>query len=484
MRMKHTRKNHKGFVLIGMLFTMVLMATTAISINQKASLETRMASNQTYATRVSLGQRAAIEHAAWKLTQTRTWRTDAAGETYTYDGLDFNRKVLDSSVSGYPHVINITVTPVSGTKPMSIAYRVIPSALKNIYVADTENNRIRMVGEGTSIIETIAGNGGYGHDGDGGLAVNAELGNPYGFCVNPYGGLYIADTRNHRIRVVDESGTITTVAGTGHDGFSGDGGPAVNAQINTPKDIFADAMGVIYIADTENNRIRKIDTEGIITTVAGNGLTGESGDGGPATSARLNEPEGVYVDSSGNIFIADTDNNRIRKVDTSGTITTVAGDGDLGFAGDGGKAVDAELKLPQGVCVDESGNIYIADTNNSRIRKVGTDGKINTVAGDGSAGYSGDGGPALAAKIGNPGAIHIDTDGNIYFTDAANSCVRKINTAGIITTVAGTGLSGYSGDGGDATSAKINKPRDVWMGGVDPQGASVVRLAEMYWRTN
>ena len=216
----------------------------------------------------------------------------------------------------------------------------------------------------TGIITTIAGNGIAGYSGDGGLATNAELNNPYGVAVDSNGNIYIADTNNNRIRKVNSTtGIITTIAGNGTAGYSGDGGLATNAELYYPYGVAVDSNGNIYIADTYNNRIRKVNsTTGIITTIAGNGTAGYSGDGGPATNAQLNYPYGVAVDSSGNIYIADTDNNRIRKVNsTTGIITTIAGNGNPGYSGDGGPATNAELYDPSGVAVDSNGNIYIAD---------------------------------------------------------------------------------------------------------------------------
>ena len=214
-----------------------------------------------------------------------------------------------------------------------------------------------------------------------------------------------------------------------------------------------DASGNLYIADTGNNRIRKVSATGIITTVAGNGSAGYSGDGGPATSAQLDGPEGVAVDGSGNLYIADTCNNRIRKVSATGIITTVAGNGSAGYSGDGGPATSAQLSLPAGVAVDGSGNLYIADSGNNRIRKVSATGIITTVAGNGSPGYSGDGGPATSAQLNQPAGVAVDASGNLYIADSSNNRIRKVSATGIITTVAGNGFDGYSGDGGPATSA-------------------------------
>ena len=458
----------------------------------------------------------------------------------------------------------------------------------NIYVADSDNNRIRLVMKSTGIITTVAGNGTYGYSGDGGPATSSKLYSPMGVFVDAPGNIYISERRNHRIRIISKStGIISTVAGTGiykNGGYSGDGGQATSAQLNSPTSVFGDASGNIYFVDTENNRIRMVakstgiistvagdgtsdyvtdeqqaksaklyfpsgiafDTygntyiaeksrirmvmksTGIITTVAGNGTHGYSGDGGPAISARLSNPTGVAVDRAGNIYMADSSNHRIRMVTKSTDImTTVAGydrykshgrSGDGGPAtstwlyyptgvaldasgniyiadsfnrrirmvtkstgiistvagtartyfdrADGGLATLADLRYPTGVALDASGNIYIADSGEDRIRMVTrSSGIITTVAGNGTyrnAGYSGDGGQATSAKLGSPSGVFVDASGNIYIAISFNSCIRMVmNSTGIITTVAGNGISGYSGDGGPATSAALRCPAGV-----------------------
>jgi len=330
----------------------------------------------------------------------------------------------------------------------------------NLYIADLVNHRIRKV-DTSGIITTVAGNGTYGYSGDGGPATNASLWWPSGIAVDANGSLYIADIGNHRIRKVDTSGIITTVAGNGNSVYSGDGGPATNASLRDPADVAVDASGNLYIADRDNQRIRKVDTLGIITTMAGNGTYGYSGDGGPATSASLWLPPDVAVDASGNLYIADSDSQRIRKVDTSGIITTVAGNGTRGYGGDGGPATNASLRYPEGVALDANGNLYIADTRNERIRKVDTWGIITTVAGNGTRGCSGDGGPATNASLRWPWGVALDANGNLYIADMDNHRIRKVDTSGIITTVAGNGTYGYSGDGGPATNTSLWGPYGV-----------------------
>jgi len=337
--------------------------------------------------------------------------------------------------------------------------------------------------QGTSgIITTIAGTGNNGYSGDNGPATSAELYYPFDIAVDGNGNIYIADAFNSRIRKVDTNGIITTVAGDGNDGYSGDNGPATSAELNDPRGVAVDSNGNIYIADTDNNRIRKVDTNGIITTVAGisctSGYCGHSGDNGPATSAELYDPRGVAVDSKGNIYIADYGNERIRKVDTNGIITTVAGDGTYGYGGDNGPATSAQLRSPEDVAVDNSGNIYIADNGNHRIRKVDTNGIITTVAGNGTQDYNGDNGDnglATSAKLDYPEGVAVDSSGNIYIADANDRRIRKVDTNGIITTVAGTGGDGYSGDNGPATSAHLASPIGV---AVDSKGN--IYIADFY----
>jgi type IX secretion system substrate protein/NHL repeat-containing protein len=308
------------------------------------------------------------------------------------------------------------------------------------------------------IITTIAGNGTAGYSGDGGQATNAELNNVGNSVCDAAGNIYITDSGNNRIRKVNTSGIITTIAGTGTFGYSGDGGQATNAELNSPFAITFDAFGNLYFSETNNYVVRKINTLGIISTVAGNGTAGYSGDGGPATSAELNYPISVIFDSEGNLYMADVLNHRIRKVNTNGIITTIAGNGTGAYSGDGGQATNAEIHLPHGLTTDAVGNIYIADMDNSRIRKINTSGIITTIAGTGTFGYSGDGGQATLAELSAPVAVSFDATGNLYIADNGNNRIRKINTSGIISTIAGNGTGGYSGDGGQATAAELHFP--------------------------
>jgi hypothetical protein len=318
----------------------------------------------------------------------------------------------------------------------------------------------------TNIITTFAGKGvTTGSIGDNGPATNAVVPSPEGVTVDQTGNLFIAGSLA-RIRMVDTNGRIITVAGNGSSGFSGDGGPATNAQLRSittsVSGVVSDGLGNLFISDTGNCRVRKVDTNGIITTVAGTNSPFYSGDGGPATNAGIC-PEGIAMDRFGNLFIADTYNNRIRKVNTNGTITTVAGTGSTsGPLGDGGAATNASLYKPEGVAIDSFGDLLIADTVNSRIRKVDTNGTITTVAGTNSAGYSGDGGSAVAARLDQPSRVIPDAFGNLFIADTFYCIVRKVDVRGVISTVAGTGWpTGFSGDGGAATNAQLNSPLDL-----------------------
>ena len=333
----------------------------------------------------------------------------------------------------------------------------------NLYIADTGNNIIRKLTT-NGVISVFSGNGSSGYSGDGGPATAASLNSPAEVAADGSGNIYIADTYNSAIRKVSTNGTITTVAGNGSAGYSGDGGAATNANLSYPSGVVVDNLGNIYIADTFNDRIRKVGTNGIITTVAGNGSSGYSGDGGAATSASLYDPFNVAMDNVGDIYIADTYNNAIRKVGTNGVITTVAGNGTGDYSGDGGAATNASISDPWGVSLDSFGNLYIADSGNEVIRKVGTNGIITTAAGNGSPSYSGDGGPATSASLYNPLGVAVSDSGNLYIADTDNGVVREVNTNNIITTVVGN-AGAYSGNGGPATAARLNFPDDVLVSG-------------------
>lgn len=339
-------------------------------------------------------------------------------------------------------------------------------AAGDVYFADCANEVIRRVDASTGIITTVAGNGSGGYTGDGGPATSATLNSPHGLAVDGGGNLYIADTLNSVIRrVAASTGVIATVAGNGTAGFSGNGTRAIHAELNDPEGVAVDASGNLYIADTQNNIVRLVTaSNGIISAYAGNRFAGYKGDGGPATSARLNLPEGVALDSAGDLYIADTFNSVIRLVNAStGIITTAAGDGSAGYSGDGGPATAASLDHPAAVAIDGAGNLYIPDQYNFVIRLVKSGGTISTIAGNTFSSYGGDGGSATGAQMYEPmGAVAVDSSGNLIISDSGNNAVRRVAAStGIITTIAGTGIAGFTGDGGPATSAQLNNPQGI-----------------------
>jgi uncharacterized protein (TIGR03437 family) len=386
---------------------------------------------------------------------------DAAGDVYIADTADdrvrmINTKLDINTIAGNGAPGYGGDNGPAGASQLNTPTGVAVDSAGNLYVADSLNGRVRKIPQSDSI-STVAGNGVYSYSGDGGPAAKAEVRLPQAVAVDASGNRYIADSGNHVVRKVAANGTITTIAGTGAAGFGGDGGSAASAQLNTPTGVAVDKSGNIYIADSGNNRVRRIAASGSISTVAGTGAAGFGGDGGPATSAQLYIPFGLAVDASGDLYIAELGNNRVREVSTAGTITTVAGNGTTAFAGDGGPAVDAELNYPQAVAVDSAGNLYIADTLNFRVRMVTTGGLIDTVAGNGTAGYSGDLGQATAAQIASATGVAVDSVGSLYISDGA-SHIRKVYSNGIIQTIAGNGVTGYWGDGGAAVYAQIDTP--------------------------
>jgi uncharacterized protein (TIGR03437 family) len=464
------------------------------------------------------------------------WCSAAAAQPY----------VISTYAGGAPPV----AAPVQGTSvSIGEAISVATDEKGNIYFASPDLNSVFKL-DPSGVLTRIAGSSKYGYSGDGGPATEANM-NLYfgnasavssGLAVDKAGNLFIADTTNHCVRRVSPGGIITTVAGTSVAGFSGDGGPAVNAKLAYPWGVAVDPAGNLFILDTFNSRVRKVSTSGIITTlaivtgwalavdsesnvfvttpgsaitrisangsvanvpgvggwgvavdshgnlfvadgttsvrrvstdgtvtaVAGNGKGGYSGDGGAATSAQFSNPSGVAVDGDGNLFIADAVTNRIRKVSPDGVITTVAGTGLCGgFSGDGGPAASAQLNGPVAVALDGNGSLFIAEYGNDRVRRVSPDGIITTVAGDGTRGFSGDGGPATGAHLridcGNTicGGIAVDSQGNLFVADGGNNRVRRIAPDGIITTVAGNGSYGFSGDGGPAINTQLSTPRGL-----------------------
>lgn len=307
------------------------------------------------------------------------------------------------------------------------------------------------------LITTIAGDGTSGYSGDGKLATTAQLNKPWGLALDSNNNLYVADSQNHRIRKIDTQGIITTVAGNGNAGYSGDGGPATAAKLNQPAGVALDHLGNLYIADTHNQVLRKVSPKGVITTIAGNNTPGYSGDGGPARVAQFHQPTQLAIDDADNLYIADTNNHVIRKIDSHGIITTVAGNNTPGYSGDHGPATAAQLQHPQDVSLDQQGNLYIADSNNHLIRKIDLSGNITTVAGNNTQGYSGDGKIATVAQLDWPTSVAIARSNNLYLSDTHNYRIRQVNTTSQITTVAGNGTLGYSGNKEVATVAQLGQ---------------------------
>ncbi|MCA8945092.1 MAG: putative Ig domain-containing protein [Planctomycetes bacterium] len=344
-------------------------------------------------------------------------------------------------------------------------------AYGNVYVALRWNlygNRVRRIDRSTGIITTVAGTGIEGDSGDYGQATSAKLGQPRDVAIDGAGNVYIADSLNKRVRVVNATtGVITPFAGTGVQGFSGDGGQASTALMSNVGSLVFDGAGNLFIADSYNNRIRRVDAATqVITTVAGSGTPGTtgvggSGDGGQATSATLERPGGVGIDSTGRLLIGDSTNNRVRLVDATGIISTWAGGG-MSVTGPLAPTT-ALLGAPQSICEDDAGNTFIADPVGNFVYKVdGYTGYLDVFAGTGGAGGAGDGGPATSAMLNGPVSVAVDNEGNVYIAEAAGHRIRRVDAmSGVISTFAGTGVAGYSGDGGVANAAQVDTPQAV-----------------------
>jgi len=403
-------------------------------------------------------------HSSPTITAQPAGQTNAAGDTVTFSvaAAGPGPFTYQWRLNG-TNLANTIITTVAGTGTASFAgdggpatnaalnspLSVALDAAGNLYIADTANNRIRRVGT-NGVIATVAGTNAFGFSGDGGAATNARLNGPTGVALDAAGNLYIADNANNRIRRVAANGLITTVAGTNASGFSGDGGAATNALLNGPTSVAVDATNNFYIADNANSRLRRVGTNGLINTVAGNNSnpSGDTGDGGPAVSASLYYPFAVTLDATGNLYTAGL--QRVRKVGANGFITTVAGTNADGFAGDGGAATNALFYDPFGVACDPRGNLYVADQSNNRIRMVDTNGLITTVAGDGPSpgmgAYSGDGGAATNAGLNLPYGLAVDAAGNLYIADAGNHRVREVHFAGLPALTLGSVSSNNAGN--------------------------------------
>ncbi len=321
--------------------------------------------------------------------------------------------------------------------------------------SETGFGMVRKVESGQ--IRTVAG--GNRARGDNGLATAATLYQPQGVAIDSGGNLLIADSGNDRVRRVSEAGIITAVAGNGLGSYSGDGSAALTAKLNTPIGLAVDSAGNVYIGDAGNARLRKARPSGEIITVAGGNGAGGAGDFSGATSAQVRDIRGVAVDAAGNLYLADTGNHRIRKITPSdGVIARIAGTAASGAGADGPDALQSALRSPYGVVVDKSGSVYFSDTGNHRIRKLSPSGAIETIAGTGTAGFAGDGDLAIRARLNNPSGLALDSEGNLYVADTGNHRIRHITPTGVIRTIAGTGVSGFAGDGASAMSAQLAAP--------------------------
>jgi uncharacterized protein (TIGR03437 family) len=362
------------------------------------------------------------------LTNARDLALDLAGDLFIADGIRIREVTLLGIIEtvagdGYLHAVGD-----GGLATLAILNQPLGVALDrfgNLYIADSETQRVRQVAA-SGVIDTFAGTGAAGYSSDNIPAAAAELYSPMGVMTDAYGDVYIADTYNHRIREVVGNGIITTFAGTGTGGSGVENLPAAQTELRGPRGVCTSLTGILYIVDTSNSRVLRVPAGELVQLVAGNGTAGLAGDGGPGRTAELNQPDACAVDSTGNLFIADTLNNRIAKVSTAGIITTVAGTGLAGVSADGVAAVSAALNTPRGLAVDGNGNIFIADTGNNLIRQVMPDGTIYTIAGQAAGGFGGDGGMALSALLNAPAGIVEDGSGALYFADSNNNRVRRL----------------------------------------------------------
>jgi len=439
------RGGEAGFSIVLAVFSILILLTLGLAMVALVVEDSDLSITHVRENQAFYAAHAGLEYATVKLAANSSWgglaspgKTVGAGSFWVSppDAIDENGNALPAGQK------RIIATGIVGTAQRSIQVQVAPGG-----------------------IATYAGTGTQGYTGDGGAATAAQIRRPQGVAVASNGDVYFTDTANHAIRKVSAAtGIISTVAGIGAPGSTGDGGAATAARLSAPEDVFVTSVGNLYIADTGNHKIRKVTAStGIITTVAGNGTPGSLGDGGAATAARLNSPRGIAVASNGDFYIGDRSNNKVRKVTAStGRISTYAGTGTAGYSGDGGAATSAMLNLLQGLHLAGNGDLYIADAANNRIRKVtASTGIITTIAGTGTAGFSGDGGAATSARISAPEAVEMDSAGNLYIADTGNHRIRWVAAGGTISTVAGNGTAGFSGDGGSPTAAMFDTPRGI-----------------------
>jgi len=420
--------NKRGFVLITLVFLMLILAVMAIALNRRAGMLMRMASNQSFGVQCSAEGQAVVERGLWRITVDPCYRTAVTGEVFRYGDGDYLLRIVSApdfytnGPAGYDDAVAVDCRDAGSNLLARAVYR---------YQLDTK---------------PLLGSPGL--DKANQIALAAD------------GNLYVADTQHHRIRKITPAGTMTTVAGTGVQGYAGNGGPAVSAQLNKPRGIAVAANGDLFIADTDNHWIRRVRAgSGTISLYAG------SQDEGEPRAGVFSKPCGVCVAISGNVYVADTENHRIRKINKWRTVSTFAGTGEAGYSGDGGMAADARLNKPRGVTIAPNQfHMFIADTENHCIRVIhGGHGRIWTIAGQGTvSGYSGDGGPASQALLRKPCAVHADNSFNLFIADTDNHVVRIVDGhEWTIRTLAGTGAAGQSSDGLWAVESRLRKPSGV-----------------------
>ena len=385
------------------------------------------------------------------------------GHRHLHQGTEYVLELADGSWG----LAQYTVETVAGTThvaaegiPATSAVLLAPTDVVldpagNVYVVEWLGHRVRKI-LASGVITTLAGTGDWGISGDGGPAVQAQLNHPVAIASDSDGNVYVAERDGHRLRKIDASGVITTVAGTGDWGDERDGGPASDAALARPLGLASDSEGNVYVSS--RNKIRRIDQSGIITTFAGTGQRGSIGDGGSAVTARLPDPHGISFDAAGNLYVAGWDSNRVRRIETTGVVTTLAGAGELGYSGDGGSATEARLHHPLGIAADSAGNVYVTEDGGGRVRKIDAGGLITTMAGTGDSGFGGDGGPATNSRV-SPFGIAAGTDGSLYIAEPWNRRIRRIDESGIITTFAGIGYPERVD--GLASEAQLEAPRGV-----------------------
>lgn len=459
-------KSEHGMAYITVLVIIMILSSLAISYSYMSAIEAEISYNKKDADQAYYIAEAGLRKGIWRLLHSPLFKDiynnvlinenfGAGTFGYMVTKANFNPSVLVTSNGAVGNTkrtvktrtyIRIIIITIAGNNtagdttgnPLTSMLRnpesVAVDSAGNVYIADTGNHRIKKLvwNSGTKTYTSLAnfaGTGAAGDTGNNGAATSGKINAPRGVAVDSTGNVYIADTNSNRIKKVDVSTNIITfIAGTGTAGYAGDGGLATSARLRQPEGVAVTSSGQIYVADTQNSRVRRFTVGGNITLFAGNGTAGYAGDGGLATAARINKPNSVMIDSSGNVYISDTLNHRIRKV-ASGTniITTVAGNGTAGFSGDGGAATSARINTPKGIVLDPSGSFLIGDNMNSKLRLVlGATGIISSYAGTGTVGYSGDGGPPIYALFSYPYGVAMDNFGNIYIADRNNHVIRKI----------------------------------------------------------